>query len=84
MDWAAILPSMELASRFLNDPAITSFFGGLLEEELPELNDPILEETHDKKFYRWDYDKQISPLWRNWSMVSNLPSFLPPVSRSNS
>jgi hypothetical protein len=59
MDWAAILPSVELASRFLDDPAITPFFAGLLEEDLSELDDSILVETHNKKFYRWDYDHTV-------------------------
>jgi hypothetical protein len=59
-DWAAISPSVELASRFLDDPAITPFFAGLLEENLPELNDPILEKTHNEKFSQWDYDNAVT------------------------
>lgn len=58
-DWDAILPSVELASRFLDDPSIAPFFAGLTED-CPDLNDPILENTFDKDFYRWDYDITVT------------------------
>ena len=44
-DWQAILPSIELASRFLDDPHITPFFHGI--------------DNGDLKFHRFDSDNSV-------------------------
>lgn len=58
-DWEAILPSVELASRFLDDPSITPFFAGLAGDNIRKLDDPILEKTHNMDFVQWDLDKTV-------------------------
>ena len=58
-DWEAILPSVELASRILDDPAITPFFAGLMEDKIGRLDDPILRQIHKKDFQRWDFDNKV-------------------------
>ena len=44
-DWEAVLPSVELASRFLDDPAVTPFFAGLAGNNVTKLSDPIHEDS---------------------------------------
>ena len=57
-DWQAILPSIELASRFLDDPHITPFFHGL--DHATELKDPLLKAAYgDLKFHRFDSDNSV-------------------------
>ncbi|THW92657.1 hypothetical protein D6D18_06286 [Aureobasidium pullulans] len=57
-DWQAILPSIELASRFLDDPHITPFFHGL--DNATELKDPLLKAAYgDLKFHRFDSDNGV-------------------------
>lgn len=58
-DWEAILPSVELASRFLDDPSITPFFAGLAGDNITKLHDPILEKTYNMDFVKWDYDNTV-------------------------
>jgi hypothetical protein len=58
-DWNAILPSVELASRFLDDPAITPFFAGLARDKVKVLGDTILDKTYDWEFLRLDFDKTV-------------------------
>ncbi|CAD0013725.1 unnamed protein product [Aureobasidium pullulans] len=57
-DWQAILPSIELASRFLDDPHIAPFFHGL--DNATELKDPLLKAAYgDLKFHRFDSDNSV-------------------------
>lgn len=57
-DWQALLPSIELASRFLDDPHITPFFHGL--DNATEQNDPLLKAAYgDLKFHRFDTDNSV-------------------------
>jgi hypothetical protein len=58
-DWDAILPSVELASRFLDDPGVTPFFAGLMGGNVVKLDDEVLEKRYGKKFERWDYDNTV-------------------------
>jgi hypothetical protein len=58
-DWDAILPSVELASRFLDDPCITPFFAGLARRKFERLDDEVLKKRFGKTFYRWDVDDGV-------------------------
>ncbi|KAG9633488.1 hypothetical protein KCU64_g15789, partial [Aureobasidium melanogenum] len=58
-DWEAILPSVELASRFLDDPGITPFFAGLAGNNVRKLDDPIHQKTHNREFAQWDFDNTV-------------------------
>ncbi|KAH0411962.1 hypothetical protein KCU90_g18251, partial [Aureobasidium melanogenum] len=58
-DWEAILPSVELASRFLHDPGITPFFAGLADNNIRNLDDPIHQKTHNREFAQWEFDNTV-------------------------
>ncbi|KAH0352343.1 hypothetical protein KCU83_g3958, partial [Aureobasidium melanogenum] len=58
-DWEAILPSVELASRFLHDPGITPFFAGLADNNVRNLDDPIHQKTHNREFAQWEFDNTV-------------------------
>ncbi|KAH0370170.1 hypothetical protein KCU65_g2902, partial [Aureobasidium melanogenum] len=58
-DWEAILPSVELASRFLDDPGITPFFAGLAGNNVRKLDDPIHQKTHNREFAQWELDDTV-------------------------
>ncbi|KAH0341868.1 hypothetical protein KCU81_g6043, partial [Aureobasidium melanogenum] len=58
-DWEAILPSIELASRFLDDLAITPFFAGLAGNNVRKLDDPTHQKTHNWVFAQWEYDDTV-------------------------
>ena len=59
-DWEAIRPSVELASRILDDPCITPFFAGLRSYKVADLWDPILKGHHpDWDYYQWDFDASV-------------------------
>ncbi|KAH0013123.1 hypothetical protein KCU78_g9345, partial [Aureobasidium melanogenum] len=58
-DWEAILPSVELASRFLDDPGITPFFAGLAGNSVRRLDDPIHQKSHNREFAQWEFDNTV-------------------------
>lgn len=59
-EWEAIRPSVELASRILDDPAITPFWAGLRSYKIADLWDPLLKELHkDWDFYQFDLDDTV-------------------------
>jgi len=60
VEWNAIRPSVELASRILDDPCITPFWAGLRSYKVAGLWDPLLKALHkDWDFYEFDLDNTV-------------------------